>query len=77
MRLKNIKWLLHNNHMPLLMAFGAIDTLIGLHKSITHGSSKGGCVQIDDEGNSNAREISTLQGSIHTWCDSRTVVLNL
>lgn len=52
--------------MPLLMAFGAIDTLVGLHRSITHGSSKGGCVQIEDDGTSSAREISTLQGSIHT-----------
>jgi hypothetical protein len=52
--------------MPLLKAFGAIDTLVGLHKSITHGSSKGGCVQIEVAGTSSANDISTLQGSIHT-----------
>lgn len=53
--------------MPLLIGFGAIDTLVGLQRSMTHGSSRGECVHTaDEDGTKSAREISTLQASIQT-----------
>ena len=52
--------------MPLFTCLGEMEILVGLHRSITQGSSNGGCVHGTAEGTSKAIEISTEQASIQT-----------